>query len=368
MAPYVPLHDRSPYFSNLPTPPYSRDPPTPRYASPDYDPSLPLHPGSQLDMSSTSTPDYHNEYNTNNGSSTYAPRSTEGEAGPSRKRARPEEYTDHHIQQYHNAGPVRLTGSIFNIAPRNPFTAVVGDFIMANAAGLDNVEIEIKLGILMSPDHQGNPQRRIRMPTQSEMIVPPDYPLGPFHATMHPYQHKVLNNLLNQAAQQSVSLPPEQGRVNFSRSKLTDSFHGQGGRGGKIRVSRSRETGEVVEVVKKRRIADMNVFCPGAAFDWRISVNVEEPYDMPDSPPTMTRDKDRASYRHQVCQVDLTHVMSKENAQAKAVSSFELEIELLDVPTLLAEGQAQSDRFDEILQNALDTARMLVKNCDPAPQ
>nr|XP_018265938.1 uncharacterized protein I303_02315 [Kwoniella dejecticola CBS 10117]OBR88096.1 hypothetical protein I303_02315 [Kwoniella dejecticola CBS 10117] len=322
-------------------------------------------------MSSTSTPEYHEEYHSNNGISSYAPRTQEAEAGPSRKRARPEESREYHAQhfQHGNNGPMQLTGSIFNIAPRNPFTAVVGEFIMANAAGLENVEIELKLGILMSvPDHQGNPPRRIRMPTQSEMIVPPDYPLGPFQATMHPQQHKTLNNLLNQAAQQSVSLSPEQGRVHFTRSKLTDSFHGQGGRSGKVRVSRSRETGEVVEVVKKRRVADMNVYCPGAAFDWRISVNVEEPYEMPDIPPAMTRDKDRASYRHQVCQVDLTHVMSKqENAQAKPVSSFELEIEVLDVPTLLAEGQAQSDRFDEILQNVLDTARMLVKNCDSAP-
>ncbi|WVW78923.1 hypothetical protein I302_100886 [Kwoniella bestiolae CBS 10118] len=366
MPPYVPYHDRPPFYTSLPTPPYPRDPPTPRYASPDLDPTIPIN------MSSESEQDNYEDHRVasrNGGSSSYAPRVREDDSGPSKKRARPEEYQEDYAQQYAPPQPeyVRLTGSIFNISPRNPFTSVVGDFIMASATGLENVEIEIKLGILTLPDHQG-PSRRIRLPTQSEMIVPPDYPLGPFQATMHPQQHKTLNNLLNQAAQSSVNLSPEQGRVHFSRSKLTDSFHGAGGRNGKVRVSRSRETGEVVEVVKKRRVADLNVYCPGAAFDWRISVNVEEPYEMPETPPNMTRDKDRASYRHQVCQVDLTHVMSRENPQSRPVSSFELEIEVRDVPSLLAEGAAGSDRFDEILQNVLDTARMLIKNCDPAPQ
>ncbi|WWC87344.1 uncharacterized protein L201_002233 [Kwoniella dendrophila CBS 6074] len=403
MPQYIPYHDRPPYYSNLPTPRYPRNPPTPRYASPDFYPI-------SNNMSSESEAEYNDEnyvasassssIRNNGGQGSYVPRQRDNgdDSGPSRKRPRNEEeseYNDYqddhdysqqhqhqhqqqdhgayHNDQYNDSSSMRLTGSIFNISPRNPFTSVVGDFILANTAGLENVEIEIKLGILMSvSDPQGiNPSRRIRLPTQSEMIVPPDYPLGPFHATMHPNQHKTLNNLLNQAAQSSVNLTSNQGKVHFSRSKLTDSFHGggSGNRSGKVRVSRSRETGQIVEVVKKRRIADLNVYCPNAAFDWRISVNVEEPYDMPDTPPTMTRDKDRASYKHQVCQVDLTHVMSKhDNSQTKPVSSFELEIEILDVPTLLAEGQAGSDRFDEILQNVLDTARMLIKNCDPPPQ
>nr|XP_031858658.1 uncharacterized protein CI109_005893 [Kwoniella shandongensis]KAA5525730.1 hypothetical protein CI109_005893 [Kwoniella shandongensis] len=343
-------------------------------------------------MSSDSGEEQSTSYGNGNGNGSYVPRprgevfehEDQGEAGPSRKRARQDEeesYSQDNGHEgggggssYHSGGAqaLPLTGSIFNILPRNPFTAVVGDFIMASASGLNDVEIEIKLGTLMSaPDPTASqPPRRIRMPTQSEMIMPPDYPLGPFHSTMHPHQYRAFNNLLNSAAQTSISLPPHAGRVHFSRSKLTDSFHGGGGRQGKVRVSRDRDTGEVVQVVKKRRVADLNVYCPGWPFDWRISVNVEEPCDMPTSPPTMTRDKDRACYRHQVCQVDLTHVKSGEtsNPTSKPTSSFELEIEILDVPTLLQEGMAGSDRFDEILQNVLDTARMLVKNAESAPQ
>ncbi|KAK8846599.1 hypothetical protein IAR55_005685 [Kwoniella newhampshirensis] len=388
MPPYIPHHDRSPPHRQFPP----GQSPTPRYASPDSDPTIPHNwtreglfrmssdsgdgyedqrPGSSLSLRSGAV--------NGNGNGSYVPRQrgvVEEEAGPSKKRPRQEE-EGHYNQQYEQAPThqtrqvMPLTGSIFNILPRNPFTSVVGDFIMASASGLSDVEIEIKLGTIMSaPDPTGSqPPRRIRMPTQSEMIMPPDYPLGPFHSTMHPHQYRVFNNLLNSATQTSITLPPHAGRVHFSRSKLTDSFHGNGGRSGKLRVSRDRETGEVVHVVRKRRVADMNVFCPGSPFDWRISVNVEEPCEMPTGPPTMTRDKDRACYRHQVCQVDLTHVKSGDtnHPSSKPTSSFELEIEVLDVPTLLQEGAAGSDRFDEILQNVLDTARMLVKNAEPAP-
>ncbi|WVF70428.1 hypothetical protein IAT40_005218 [Kwoniella sp. CBS 6097] len=412
MTSYIPHHDRPPHYATLPTPQYHQGRETPRYASPDLGT---YHHQRQMSDSDNGSEDYYGDATPppaaeererngstsgNGGGGSYVPRQrldhTEEQGdggGPSRKRARQEEeeyreeeeYGNHHQQQqqqhyvpeeqqYGRGQQPHLTGSIFNISPRNPFTAVVGDFIMAHASGLDNVEIEIKLGTLMTPtDPSGMQQpRRVRMPAQSEMIVPPDYPLGPFQSTMHPHQYRVLNNLLNSAVQGSQQLPRSEGRVQFSRSKLNDSFYGLGGnRGGKVRVSRDRETGRVVEggVIKKKRIADLNVYCPNMPFDWRISVNVEEPYDMPTGAPSMTRDKDRACYRHQVCQVDLTHVMSKplDDPNARSTSSFEIEIEIIDVPTLIREGQAGSDRFDEILQNVLDTARMLIKNCEPAP-
>lgn len=43
-----------------------------------------------------------------------------------------------------------------------------------------------------------------------------------------------------------------------------------------------------------------------------------------------------------------------------------MEIEILDVPTLIFEGEKEErgepNRFDEILQSVLDTARMLIRN------
>ena len=49
-----------------------------------------------------------------------------------------------------------------------------------------------------------------------------------------------------------------------------------------------------------------------------------------------------------------------------AIISYELEIEILDAPALIAEGhkeeRGEPNRFDEILQSCLDTVRMLVRN------
>ncbi|WVQ83876.1 hypothetical protein IAT38_006020 [Cryptococcus sp. DSM 104549] len=400
MAGYVPVHDRQPYYTSLPTPPPSHQPPSPRYAPPDLHPTEP-YPSSAAGLAMSSQAGH-----PESGSSTpppavsaayvprkrieEAPEEEDSDAGPSRKRARQEE---EYGQEYYNGNggeyeggyegyegqagppevyqhapppqPMGLQPSLFNIAPRNPFTAVVGDFIMNASAGQRDVEIEIKLGTFMAPSQGNAPSKRINLPSLSEMIIPNDYPIGNFHSTLHKDHYIHLNSVLNQAVERQASLPRGAGRVGFSRSKLTDSFYNLRGQG-KVRVSRDRDTKEVVQVVQKRRIGDLNVYCPGVMYDLRISVNVEEPCDLPPDyeQPTGMRDKDRACYTHQVCRVDLTHVRTGDshNPNAKPVSSFELEIEVLDVPSLIAEGQQGSERFDDILQNVLDTARMLSKN------
>jgi len=45
-----------------------------------------------------------------------------------------------------------------------------------------------------------------------------------------------------------------------------------------VRVSRDR-AGNIVPggIIRKRRIADLNVFSPREKFDWRVSVSIEEP-------------------------------------------------------------------------------------------
>lgn len=91
------------------------------------------------------------------------------------------------------------------------------------------------------------------------------------------------------------------------------------------------DNGHVVQAVEKRRIADLNVYCPGMAYDFRISVNTETPCkftsrltvggvcnadagdvlgEVPTGNAKSVRYKDRACYRHQVCRVDLTSVFS----------------------------------------------------------
>lgn len=135
----------------------------------------------------------------------------------------------------------------------------------------------------------------------------PDYPIGHFSSTMTKAQHGSLNRLLNSAVEGSMQTP---NRLQFFRARHVDTFYSS--HGGKTRVSRDR-AGNVVEngVVRKRRIADLNVYSPREAFDWRVSASVEDPAEMPSGPPINIREKDRACYRHQICQVDLTVVTSR---------------------------------------------------------
>jgi polynucleotide 5'-triphosphatase len=98
---------------------------------------------------------------------------------------------------------------------------------------------------------------------------------------------------------------------------------------------------------------------------------------MPQGPGEMERNKDRACYRHQLVQVDLTVVEAKvclgcdgTDIKTKDGSppskSYEVEIEILDVPSFLAEGEKElaghENRFDQILLSCLDSARMLIRN------
>ena len=81
-------------------------------------------------------------------------------------------------------------------------------------------------------------------------------------------------------------------------------------------------TAAVPSVVKRRiiksRIADFDVLCPALAFDYRISISIESPFDGSDDVLVKVndagsggggdREKDRVSYRHLAYQIDLTQV------------------------------------------------------------
>ncbi|WVQ76623.1 hypothetical protein IAR50_006296 [Cryptococcus sp. DSM 104548] len=413
MPPFIPFTDRLPPKARLPTPPpntlYTQLP-LPTYGAPDIDLSIPLSAtaghfqisaaGQERKMSENGYENgvgdggyYPGEESPLAAGGSYVPRQEGSHAEePSRKRPRtegegtngngsyvPRQRADQHPppppppahatgQYAPMSGQLQLSGSIFNVSPRNPFTAVVGDWLLNVARGHQNIEIEIKLGMFHNFPQAGQPPRRISLPSLSETIIPPDYPIGSFVSTLANQHHKSLNALLNRAVESQASLPRDAGRIYFKRSKLIDSFYEvkeEGGGGGKVRVSRDKMTGEVVESVRKRRVGDCNVFCPQSVYDFRISVNTEEPCEVPEGPPKIIREKDRACYSHQICRVDLTSVQTfakPSDPQCRPSHSFELEIEVLNCQRLLAEGNAQSDRYEEMLQNVLDSARMLVKN------
>jgi hypothetical protein len=101
-------------------------------------------------------------------------------------------------------------------------------------------------------------------------------------------QHAALNQLLNTTTEESArwrpdpSIPPQlQSKpwpIRYKRERQIDEFYQYEGqsRGGKIRVSRNKETGEVIEVIRKKRYADLNVANGGEPFDFRVSLSTEE--------------------------------------------------------------------------------------------
>ena len=130
---YIPLHDRPPHSATLPL---SLEESLPRYGSPDLDLTVPLHtPG----MSDTEQPapevssDSSRKRRRQDDETT--PHNGHGEASSSSRSG----YTPRHRTE------IPILPSIFGIAPRNEFTRIVGDFILNNARGLDNVEVGLHL-------------------------------------------------------------------------------------------------------------------------------------------------------------------------------------------------------------------------------
>jgi len=84
----------------------------------------------------------------------------------------------------------------------------------------------------------------------------------------------------------------------------------------KVRITTDQKTGRELAKIIKARVADLDIYSPRTAFDWRVSVNLEMNYDgdMKDLVETTEggkradRNKDRMSYRHLAYQIDLTQV------------------------------------------------------------
>ena len=147
-------------------------------------------------------------------------------------------------------------------------------------------------------------------------------------------QHKALNDYLNQClikAQQS-------GRetIHWKHTREIDNFYEltPAGRDAlpehitrhlkrtmhkpRVRITTDHVTGMVVAKIIKIRLADFDIYNPRCLFDYRISVNLESPWSGPEADHLLMvneaegrrgeRQKDRMSYRHFACQIDLTQV------------------------------------------------------------
>ncbi|KAG0349167.1 mRNA-capping enzyme subunit beta [Podila humilis] len=297
-------------------------------------------------------------------------------------------------QQQNPGTQPRRDHAFFGTDVMDDVVRTVGEFLFQHCHHA-NVEIEAKLGILTD----NNTGRRIELPVMSETVLVPQRPAWyRFVSDMTIDQHAHFNNVLNKRLGETRHKDFKGYQIQYKHTKEIDQFYPSSH--GKTRVTKDQSTNTVVEngIVKKDRIADLDVFSPRSPFDFRISVNVENPVPAPSGTPQFERQKDRITYRHHNFQIDLTQVKTgnsnnnnnnNSNQQRPNYSQMarppqvpevthELEIEFVHPEELVRErnirlnnGQGQGqrpDRFWEIVGYFINNVRGLatIKYLSPA--
>ncbi|KAL1914671.1 uncharacterized protein VTP21DRAFT_8082 [Calcarisporiella thermophila] len=281
---------------------------------------------------------------------------------PPRKRTRTEENDQENNGQSSNTRELeRLEPSIFNLQPLDETVRAVGDFLYGYV-DRPNVEIEAKLGVLI--DKRTN--ERIQLPVMVETILSKDDRWLRFESNMSLDQHRNFNQILNKRVLETQSSEYRGAKVQYKHTRERDRYFEQNGK--KVRVTTDQKSGELVAVVEKVRLANLNVYSPGTQLDFRISVNLEIPREVPHGNCTYERNKDRLSYRHQIWQFDLTQVKIGEqraNSSVPPELMHELEVEFADPGVLLRERKRldakEPNEFLEIVRVFLNNIRMLAK-------
>ncbi len=257
--------------------------------------------------------------------------------------------------------------NILNTRPSEEAIKAISDFLYTEVVGRLDVgagpagggsskgammEIEAKIGQLIDK----NTNERLRLPVSTECVLHRDDPslrvnfkssmteVNPvrlfdqsFTKAFVQAQHRSLNGFLNQAFVKSLSRPRVP--MSYVHTYECDTFHelSQTGIFGlpasirsllnprhsqvKVRITTDQKTGRELAKIVKVRIADLDVYSPRTAFDWRVSVNLEMNFDgeMKDllEPQARNgrraeRNKDRMSYKHLAYQIDLTQVTTAE--------------------------------------------------------
>ncbi|RMD39358.1 hypothetical protein DV735_g5775, partial [Chaetothyriales sp. CBS 134920] len=249
-------------------------------------------------------------------------------------------------------------------------------------------EIEAKIGNIIDVRDQS----RIRLPILSEAIFEREAYWNPtkFESTMDVHQHRHLNSFLNDLTQASFreahTTKPWRDCIRAAHTVEVDEFlelNQQGarelgpafhdyappnGRAWKVRRTTNKRTGEQVACIIKARLADLEVFCPNCAFDYRISVNVEANWKGNPAHLIPDRAKDRVSYRHLAYQIDLTQI-SHSNSDSK---EHELEVEISvdemrrEIDKLLRAQRGElvgdgGERYERLVRGFINNVRVLCR-------
>ncbi|KAI9573568.1 CYTH-like domain-containing protein [Boletus coccyginus] len=268
-----------------------------------------------------------------------------------------------------------LSVSILGVEPLDEFIREIADFVHHMITTRHNmgpdakVEVEAKLGVL----RDRATGKRISLPVLVETILVPDGIDLRFESNMSATQHKHFNTLLNELQRSSSEPSHPASPLEYKHFKLVDSFFASDNPRDrdKIRVTREEMSGTVIEVTKKVRLGDLNIYSPKRAADWRVSVSLEVPVLHPVGTPTLTRRKDRICYSHEEFNIDLTQVVSNAGPSNPPETLHELEVEIARSALLLSTASKRGDpnvpehernAFDELIRSFVNNARILVKN------
>lgn len=257
------------------------------------------------------------------------------------------------------------------------------------------IEIEAKIGQIIDRSTGA----RVNLPVSTETVMVNDHrcPIQ-FKSSMTEHQHKHANRFLNKLYEESKTplaasgspQPPGPTRIpmGYTHTREKDTFYELPASEVstlprmlleqlnprhkiKVRVTTDQRTGKVLNTIIKARIADCSIFCPQSRFDWRVSVNMEMPWEgdikslreMGESEGPV-RLKDRLSYKHLAYQVDLTQVTGN-----KSSKEHELEVEVSG-EELRKHGRlanhSKPNAYEYIVRGFVDNVRYIVRHAAPA--
>lgn len=254
-------------------------------------------------------------------------------------------------------------------------------------------EIEAKLGTLISKDTND----RVNIPVTTECLLHDNGRVA-FRSSMTEAQHKAFNDFLNSLVLETFprnTTNGEQSRVqiHYKHRREVDKFFElpaylrdrlpacvqsliPAKHAVKVRVTYDQKTKEVVAMIVKARIADINIHFPSCPLDCRISINLELAWDgtvgelekaAAHHDPLPDRNKDRLSYKQSHYQVDLTqvtHTAPGPNNTQRLEKEHELEIEVSPQALIEQGRQAASGKphqYRELVEGLVDNVRVLAR-------
>ncbi|KAF7856025.1 hypothetical protein EAF04_009981 [Stromatinia cepivora] len=294
--------------------------------------------------------------------------------------------------------------SISGTQPRAEMTKLVADFLYMNVVSREDtrelasrgveVEIEAKLGQLVSKETN----QRLSLPIRSETVLM-DNQFIAFKSTMTEFQHKKLNDFLNERVKDcfpnNPSQPKRRVKIDYLHRRETDKFyelpssmHGtlppalrallNPRYTVKVRVTHDQKTGEPLAKIIKARVADLDIFFPSLSLDCRISINFEMKFDgeveelvsSTDGAQRPDRNKDRLSYKQSHYQVDLTQVTQSlvSNNVTRTEKEHELEVELSAAAVIdqgLKARNGEPNDYFKLVEGLIDNVRLLARTASP---